>query len=77
MENPLEQLISTIERNAENDKVEVTNVKVFAERWRVEFRGTIEHLIAWIYSSDGACTKPFVSFCFFLCCGAFFEFYKL
>ena len=46
MENPLEQLISTIERNAVNDKVEIPNVKVWAERWRVEFKGTIEDLIA-------------------------------
>ena len=46
MENVFEQLISTLERNAENDKVEISGFKVWAERWSVEYRGMLEDLIA-------------------------------
>lgn len=46
MENTFEQLIATIERNSENDNITITNVRTWAERWRAEYKGTLEDLIA-------------------------------
>ena len=45
MENVLEDLISTIERNSENNKAEITNVKLWASSWREEFRDKLFALI--------------------------------
>lgn len=45
MENVLEDLISTIERNSENNKAEITNVKLWANSWRREFTDKLEELI--------------------------------
>jgi len=46
MENTLENLVSTIERNAIDNKAEITNVKLWADSWRREFTDKINELIA-------------------------------
>lgn len=45
MENVLEDLVSTIERNAIDNKAEITNVKLWANSWRREFTDKLEELI--------------------------------
>ncbi len=45
MENTLEDLVSTIERNSNDNKAEITNVKLWADSWREEFRDKINELL--------------------------------
>jgi len=45
VENILEDLVSTIERNAIDNKAEITNVKLWANSWRREFTDKLEELI--------------------------------
>lgn len=45
MENTLEDLVSTIERNCKDNKAEITNVKLWADSWREEFRDKINELL--------------------------------
>lgn len=45
MNNTLEDLVSTIERNAIDNKAEITNVKLWADSWRREFTDKLEELI--------------------------------
>ena len=45
MENTLEDLVSTMERNAIDNKAEITNVKLWANSWRREFTDKLEELI--------------------------------
>lgn len=46
MENTLEDLVSTIERNAIDNKAEITNVPLWANSWREDFKEKLELLIA-------------------------------
>ena len=46
MENILEDLVSTIERNCKDNKAEITNVKLWADSWREEFRDKINELLS-------------------------------
>jgi hypothetical protein len=45
MENTLEDLVSTMEKNAIDNKAEITNVKLWANSWREEFKEKLELLI--------------------------------
>ena len=45
MKNVLENLVSTVEQNAIDNKAEITNVKLWANSWRIEFTNKIEELI--------------------------------
>jgi hypothetical protein len=46
MENTLEDLVSTIERNSNDNKAEITNVKLWADSWRREFTDKINEFIS-------------------------------